>query len=53
VVEVTEVRPASLRFDYRIERGDVRIAEGFTRHACIATDGGRPTRLPRELADKL
>lgn len=53
VVEVTEIRAASLRFDYRVERGDDRIAEGFTRHACVATDNGRPCRLPRELASRI
>jgi len=53
VVETTQVRSASLRFEYRVERGDVLVAEGFTRHACISSDNGRPCRLPRELAETL
>lgn len=53
VVEITEVRAASLRFEYRVERGDDRIAEGYTRHACVSSDGGRPSRLPRELTDAI
>jgi acyl-CoA thioester hydrolase len=32
---LSEVRAASLRFDYRIHRGETFIAEGSTRLACI------------------
>jgi acyl-CoA thioester hydrolase len=42
---VNEVRGASLRFSYRIHRGDAVIAEGNTRHAVIGRDG-RPRGLP-------
>jgi acyl-CoA thioester hydrolase len=48
-VTVSEVRSASMRFDYAVRRDAELLAEGFTRHACI--DGrGRPRRMPAELA---
>jgi acyl-CoA thioester hydrolase len=48
-VSVSEVRGASLRFDYAVRRDGELLADGFTRHACI--DGrGRPRRMPAELA---
>jgi acyl-CoA thioester hydrolase len=43
--EVTDVRAASLRFVYEVRRGDVLLAEGFTRHAVIGP-GGKPRALP-------
>jgi acyl-CoA thioester hydrolase len=42
---VSELRGASLRFAYRIFRGDQLIADGTTRHAVIGGDG-RPRALP-------
>jgi acyl-CoA thioester hydrolase len=45
---VSELRAASLRFAYQIVRGDELLAEGFTRHAVIGTDG-KPKRLPDAL----
>src|ERR1044071_7896880 len=36
---VSELRGASLRFAYRIFRGDQLIADGTTRHALIGGDG--------------
>ncbi len=45
---VSELRGASLRFAYRVLRGDVLLAEGHTRHAVIGTDG-RPRALPEVL----
>lgn len=45
---VTELRGASLRFGYRVLRGDELLAEGYTRHAVIGTDG-RPKALPDAL----
>ena len=47
-VEVSEVRAASLRFSYRVTRGEDLIALGETRHAVIGMDG-RPKRLPPEM----
>jgi acyl-CoA thioester hydrolase len=45
---VSELRGASLRFAYRVLRGDELLAEGYTRHAVIGTDG-RPKPLPDAL----
>lgn len=45
---VSELRGASLRFAYNIYRGDLRLAEGTTRHGVIGSDG-RPRALPPAL----
>jgi acyl-CoA thioester hydrolase len=45
---VSELRGASLRFAYRVLRGNELLAEGYTRHAVIGKDG-RPRALPDEL----
>lgn len=47
-VDVIEIRAASIRFAYRVGRGDDLLATGYTRHAAIGTDG-RPVRLPPQL----
>jgi acyl-CoA thioester hydrolase len=47
-VEVSELRGASIRFAYRVLRGSDLLAEGYTRHAVIGTDG-RPKPLPEPL----
>jgi acyl-CoA thioester hydrolase len=47
-VEVGELRGASMRFVYTIHRGPDLIADGFTRHAVIGTDG-RPRAVPEPL----
>jgi len=47
-VGVSELRGASLRFAYRVLRGLELLADGFTRHAVIGTDG-RPKPLPAAL----
>ncbi|HLL22773.1 MAG TPA: hypothetical protein VK427_11605, partial [Kofleriaceae bacterium] len=46
--EVSELRGASLKFAYRVTRGHELLAEGYTRHAVIGTDG-RPKALPEPL----
>lgn len=51
-VRVSELRAASLRFAYRVVRGDALIAEGTTRHAVIGRDG-RPRALPPALRDAI
>ena len=51
-VEVIEVRAASVRFGYKVLRGEELIASGHTRHAIIGTDG-RPRRLPEQLRDAI
>jgi acyl-CoA thioester hydrolase len=45
---VSELRGASLRFAYTVKRGDALLAEGYTRHAVIGTDG-KPRALPDQL----
>lgn len=47
-VDISELRAASLRFAYRVTRGETLLAEGSTRHAVIGTDG-RPKALPEPL----
>jgi acyl-CoA thioester hydrolase len=47
-VDVDEVRGASMRFAYTVRRDADVIAEGWTRHAVIGTDG-RPRALPAPL----
>jgi acyl-CoA thioester hydrolase len=47
-VEVSELRSASLRFAYSIHRGPELLADGWTRHAVIGTDG-KPRAMPDPL----
>jgi len=49
---VSELRSASLRFAYRIHRGDTLLAEGTTRHGVIGRDG-RPRALPPALREAI
>jgi acyl-CoA thioester hydrolase len=49
-VAVSELRAASLRFAYRIVRGDEVIADGTTRHAVIGLDR-KPRAMPAALRD--
>ncbi len=51
-VGVSELRGASLRFAYRVLRGPELLADGYTRHAVIGTDG-RPRALPAALRDAI
>ena len=48
IVELVEVRSASVRFEYRIERDSLQLTEGFTRLACVGADG-RPLRVSDEM----
>ena len=47
-VTVSELRAASMRFAYTVARGGELLAEGFTRHAVIGTNG-KPRALPEHL----
>ena len=47
-VEVSELRGASLRFAYRVTRAGELLADGYTRHAVIGSDG-KPKRVPEAL----
>lgn len=51
-VGVSELRGASLRFAYRVLRGASLLADGYTRHAVIGTDG-RPRALPAALRESI
>ena len=50
-----ELRGARFRFDYAIARdGDgERIADGWTRHACVDGRSYRPTRVPGWLVEAI
>ncbi len=50
VAHVSEVRGATLRFDYAIHRlGEQEaLCEGYTYHACC-DDQGRPQRIPKDV----
>lgn len=45
---LAELRPASLRFDYVLARGEERLATGSTRLACV-DETHRPRPIPDEL----
>lgn len=47
------LRGARFRFDYRIERGEERVADGWTAHACVDARSLRPTRVPPWLAEAI
>jgi acyl-CoA thioester hydrolase len=48
----SHVRSASLRFQYRVVRGDELLCDGFTAHACIDTSG-RPRRFPDSIRARI
>jgi acyl-CoA thioester hydrolase len=48
-----DLRGARFRFEYVVERGDERIAEGSTAHACVDAGSFRPTRLPAWLTEAI
>ena len=47
-VDVDELRGASMRFAYEVRRDGELLADGWTRHAVIGTDG-KPRALPEAL----
>jgi acyl-CoA thioester hydrolase len=49
---LVELRPASVRFDYRLERERVLLAEGSTRLACIGEER-RTQRFPPDILEVL
>jgi acyl-CoA thioester hydrolase len=52
MARLVELRAASLRFEYRLERQGVLLAEGSTRLACIGSNH-RPQRFPPEVLQVL
>jgi acyl-CoA thioester hydrolase len=51
-VWLEEVRGASLRMAYALERSDELVATAATEHALVDLDG-RPRRIPRERRERL
>ncbi len=47
-IQVTELRGASMRFEYEVRRGDDVVAEGYTLHACV-NKAGKLRRIPEPL----
>jgi acyl-CoA thioester hydrolase len=47
--KVSAIDRVTCRFDYVLARGETRIAEGWTVHACVNAKG-RPVALPAEIA---
>jgi acyl-CoA thioester hydrolase len=48
-----DVRGARFRFEYALEREGERVADGWTKHACVDARTLRPTRVPRWLAEAI
>ena len=48
-VGIGKVGGASVRFVYTIKRQETVLAEGYTVHACVNSETGRPQRIPPEL----
>ena len=48
-----DVRGARFRYEYAIERGGERIADGWTAHATVDARSMRPTRIPQWLRDAI
>ena len=47
--ELGELGKVSLRFDYEVSKDGERLATGYTRHACVDLQSGKPVRMPEEL----
>ena len=50
---VVDMRGARWRFEYRVTRDAVKIAEGWTMHATVDAETFRPTRNPAWLVDAI
>lgn len=48
-VEVDQIKGASLRFVYEVHTEGRLLVDGYTVHACVHPEGGRPRRIPPEL----
>jgi acyl-CoA thioester hydrolase len=47
------LRGARFRYEYAIVRGEERVADGHTEHACVDAVTLRPTRVPDWLAEAI
>jgi acyl-CoA thioester hydrolase len=52
-VRCRDLRGARFTYEYRIERCDELVADGYTRHATVDRETYRPTRVPEWLADSI
>jgi acyl-CoA thioester hydrolase len=48
-----DLRGATFRYEYVVERDGETIAEGWTRHACVNAETFRPTRVPDWLIEEI
>ncbi len=48
---VAEVRSRTLRFAYRVRRGEENLASGFTEHAWVEKASGKACRIPSLLTE--
>jgi acyl-CoA thioester hydrolase len=48
-----DLRGATFRYEYVVEREGETIAEGWTRHACVNSQTFRATRVPDWLAEEI
>ena len=49
----TDLRGARFAYEYRVERDDELVADGYTRHATVDRETFRPTRIPGWLAEAI
>ena len=52
-VRCPESRGARFRFEYAVDRGGERVADGWTAHACVDSRTLRPTRVPSWLVSAI
>ena len=48
-----DVRGARFRYEYAVDRGEERVADGWTNHAIVDAHTLRPTRVPPSLAEAI
>jgi acyl-CoA thioester hydrolase len=48
-----DLRGARFTYEYRIEREEERVADGYSRHATVDRETYRPTRVPDWLTDAI
>jgi len=48
-----DLRGARFTYEYRIEREEERVADGYSRHATVDRETYRPTRVPDWLAEAI
>ncbi|MDP8953167.1 MAG: acyl-CoA thioesterase [Actinomycetota bacterium] len=51
--ELAGLKRASLSFGYTLLRGEEVLVTGHTRHGCVELPGGRPSRIPEDVAARV